>query len=130
MPEAAATRYSLSTAKLSSAAIFPVKSGPPEVPACLLPDLSPTSAETTTRWLKKHRVQAVTSQVRGMKEMLESTGLRIPQDLSLAHQGVNPRGQNSGIWQREEIIARVLIESRIASVAPGARNLLRRGREQ
>ncbi|MFM2178456.1 MAG: hypothetical protein RL015_2554 [Verrucomicrobiota bacterium] len=57
-----------------------------------------------------------------MKEMLESTGHRIPQDLSLAYQGVNPRGQNSGIWQREDIITWVLIEPLIASLAAGARN--------
>ena len=103
MPGAAATRYSLSTAQQRFSLLNP---GPPEIPDCLLPDLNPTSAETTTRCLKKHRVQAVISQ------------------------GLNPRGQNSGIWQREDIIARVLIESRIASVAPGARNLFCRGREQ
>jgi hypothetical protein len=44
----------------SSAAISLLNPGTPEIPACLRPDLSPTSAETTTRCLKKHQVQAVT----------------------------------------------------------------------
>ncbi len=115
-----ATSYSLSTAQQRFSLLNP---GTPDIPACLLPDLSPASAETTSRWLKKHRVQAVISQVRGMKELLESTGHRIPQDLSLAYQGVNPHGQNSGIWQREDIIASVLIESLIASVEQGRHGL-------
>lgn len=93
--------------------------GFPDVPPCLLPDLGPASARVAAQWLETHGVDAVVSQVRGMKEMLEGLGHRIPGTLSLAYQGVNPHGSNSGIWQREDIIASVAIESVIASVEQG-----------
>lgn len=111
-----ATSYSLSTAWQRFRLLNPQEH---DVPSCLLPDLGPASARITARWLKEHRLDAVASQVRGMKELLESTGHRVPADLSLAYQGVNPHGQNSGIWQREDIIASAAIESVIASVEQG-----------
>lgn len=111
-----ATNYSLCTARHRFALLNP---GRPDIPPCLLPDLSDESARRTAAWLKKYRVDAVVSQVRGMKELLENTGRKVPQNLGLAYQGVNPHGQNSGIWQREDIIASVAIESVIASVEQG-----------
>lgn len=93
--------------------------GTAELPPCLLPDLSPASARTAVRWLKQHRVDCVVSQVRGMKELLESTGRRVPEDIGLAWQAVNPNHQNSGMLQREDIIATTLIETLIASVEQG-----------
>lgn len=111
-----ATNYSLSTAWHRFQFLNP---GTPDIPPCLLPDLGRDSADLTREWLKTHQVDAVVSQVRGMKELLESTGRSVPGDLSLAYQGVNPHGQNSGIWQREDIIATVAIESVIASVEQG-----------
>ncbi len=111
-----ATNYSLCTARHRFDLLNP---GAPAIPPCLLPDLSAASARRTAAWLKEHRVDAVVSQVRGMKELLESTGRKVPKNLGLAYQGVNPHGQNSGIWQREDIIARVTIESVIASVEQG-----------
>lgn len=115
-----ATSYSLSTAQQRFALLQPDTL---VIPACLLPDLSSHSAAIAARWLKKHRVEAVISQVRGMRELLESIGHRVPEDLSLAYQGVNPHGPNSGIWQREDIIATVIIESLIASVEQGRHGL-------
>lgn len=111
-----ATNYSLCTAWQRFSLLHP---GFPSIPPCLLPDLSSASAQATARWLKKHRVDAVASQVRGMKELLESTGHQVPQDLGLAYQGVNPHGQNSGMWQREDLIASAAIEAVIASVEQG-----------
>lgn len=111
-----ATNYSLCTAWHRFAFLHP---GQPEIPPCLLPDLGPASTRAAERWLKQHRVDAVVSQVRGMKELLERTGRKVPQNLGLAYQGVNPHGQNSGIWQREDIIATVAIETVIAGVEQG-----------
>jgi LacI family transcriptional regulator len=111
-----ATNYSLCTAWQRFSLLHP---GSPSLPPCLLPDLSSASAQATARWLKKHRVDAVASQVRGMKELLESTGHQVPKDLGLAYQGVNPHGQNSGMWQREDLIASAAIEAVIASVEQG-----------
>lgn len=111
-----ATNYSLSTAWHRFQLLNP---GTPDIPPCLLPDLGTESAALTGRWLRKHAIDAVVSQVRGMKELLEKAGRSVPGDLSLAYQGVNPHGQNSGIWQREDIIASVAIESVIASVEQG-----------
>lgn len=111
-----ATNYGLCIARERFALRHP---GVPDIPPLLLPDLGAASARTVAKWLRTHRVDAVASQVRGMKELLESTGRRVPQDVSLAYQGVNPKGTNSGMWQREDIIATVAIESIIASVEQG-----------
>ena len=91
----------------------------PEIPSCLLPDLSLKSARLMGKWIQRHRVDCIVSQVRGMKELIESIGLRVPEDIGLAWQGVNPNNANSGIWQREDIIASVLVETLIASVEQG-----------
>ena len=111
-----ATSYSLSTAWHRFRLLDPCT---PELPSLLLPDLSGASAKAADEWVGQHRVDVVVSQVRGMKELLESTGRRVPDDIGLTYQGVNPNGTNSGIWQREDIIARVIIESVIASVEQG-----------
>ncbi|MBL9113934.1 MAG: LacI family DNA-binding transcriptional regulator [Verrucomicrobiaceae bacterium] len=111
-----ATNYSLCVGWRRFQLLHP---GHPDVPPCLLPNLGPSSAKIVKRWLTRHRVDAVASQVRGMKELLESQGHRLPLDLSLAYQGINPHGTNSGIWQREDVIAEALIESVIASVEQG-----------
>jgi DNA-binding LacI/PurR family transcriptional regulator len=108
-----ATNYCLSTGWQRFRLLHP---GYPDLPSCLLPDLGPESARVVKRWLKRHRIEAVASQVRGMKELLESTGHRVPEDLSLAYQGVNPHGPNSGIWQREDLMAAALIETVVAGV--------------
>lgn len=94
-------------------------SNTPEIPPLLLPDLGGASAEAVAVWLRQHDVDVVVSQVRGMKELLESIGRRVPDDVGLTYQGVNPHGTNSGIWQREDLVARVIIESVIASVEQG-----------
>ena len=111
-----ATNYGLCIARERFALRNP---GVPDIPPLLLPDLGTSSAKAAAKWLRTHRVDAVASQVRGIKELLESTGRRVPEDLSLAYQGVNPKGTNSGMWQREDIIATVAIESIIASVEQG-----------
>lgn len=90
-----------------------------DIPPCLLPDLGPASARTAAHWLKTHRIDCVVSQVRGMKELLESTGRRVPEDIGLAWQGVNPNYTNSGMWQREDIVAGVIVETLVASVEQG-----------
>ncbi len=111
-----ATNYCLGTSLHRFALLHP---GTPEIPPCLLPDFGPDSARVTARWLQKHRVDVVVSQVRGIKEMLESTGRQVPQDLGLAYQGVNPHGPNTGMCQREDLIASVNVEAVIASVEQG-----------
>ncbi|MDZ4289384.1 MAG: LacI family DNA-binding transcriptional regulator [Prosthecobacter sp.] len=111
-----AVNFDLGTALRRFSLMHP---GTVELPSCLLPDLSPASARTAARWLKRHRVDCVVSQVRGMKELLESTGRRVPEDIGLAWQGVNPNHRNSGMLQREDIVATTLLETLIASVEQG-----------
>ncbi len=94
-----------------------------DIPTCLLPDLGPASGRQMARWIKKHRVDCIVSQVRGMKELVESAGLRVPQDIGLAWQGVNPHHQNTGIWQREDIIAATLVETLAAAIEQGRKGL-------
>lgn len=93
------------------------------IPACLLPDMGEASSQKVVRWMKQHRVDGVISQVRGMKELLESTGKRVPGDIGLVWQGVNPNHTCSGMWQREDIIASVIMETLIASVEQGRKGL-------
>ena len=93
--------------------------GQPDIPPCLLPDLGPESAQVAKQWIETHQIDAVASQVRGMKEMLESIGYRVPDDLGLAYQAINPHGPNTGVWQREDILAGVIIEALVASVEQG-----------
>lgn len=111
-----AVSFDLGTALRRFSLLHP---GTMELPPCLLPDLSAASARTAARWLQRNRVDCVVSQVRGMKELLESTGRRVPEDIGLAWQGVNPKHQNSGMLQREDIVATTLIEILIASVEQG-----------
>lgn len=111
-----ALNYALSTAQYRFHLLHP---GTAEIPPCLLPDLGTTSAKRTARWLKRHRVDAVVSQVRGMKELLIEAGRKVPDEIGLAWQGVNPHNPNSGMWQREDIIATVTVETVIASVEQG-----------
>ncbi|MBL9156458.1 MAG: LacI family DNA-binding transcriptional regulator [Verrucomicrobiales bacterium] len=108
-----ATNYCLSTGWQRFRLLHP---GHEDIPSCLLPDLGPDASRVVKRWLKRHRIDAVASQVRGMKDLLESTGRRVPEDLSLAYQGVNPHGPNSGIWQREDLMAGALIETVVAAI--------------
>lgn len=115
-----AMNYSLSTAQRRFVLWHP---GTVEIPACLLPDLDAASGRQMARWIKKHRVDCIVSQVRGMKELVESTGLRVPEDIGLAWQGVNPHHQNTGIWQREDIIAATLIETLAAAIEQGRKGL-------
>jgi len=111
-----AISFDLSTASRRFSLLHP---GVEELPPCLLPDLSFAAARTAAHWIEQHRVDCVVSQVRGMKELLESTGRRVPEDIGLAWQGVNPHSSNSGMWQREDILAAVIIETLIASVEQG-----------
>lgn len=111
-----ATSYSLCTAWRRFTLLSP---GKPDIPPCLLPNLGPASTRRVSRWLDLHQPDAIVSQVRGIMELLESTGRRVPGDLGLAYQGVNPHGQNTGMWQREDLIARAAIESLIAGVEQG-----------
>lgn len=111
-----AVNFDLGTALRRFSLLHP---GTVELPSCLLPDLSPASARTVASWIEHHQVDCVVSQVRGMKELLESIGKRVPEDIGLAWQGVNPNHQNSGMLQREDIVAITLIETLIASVEQG-----------
>lgn len=111
-----ANNYSLSTGQRRFRMLHPEFA---EIPSCLLPDMSAQAVATVRKWLKAQRVDAVASQVRGMKELLEAAGRRVPENLGLAWQGVNPHNPNSGMWQREDIMAVVIVESVIASVEQG-----------
>lgn len=111
-----ATNYALNSAQKRFSLLHP---GVVSIPPCLLPDLGDASTKKVVRWMKLHRVEGIISQVRGMKELLESTGKCVPEDIGLTWQGVNPNHKNSGMWQREDIIASVIMETLIASVEQG-----------
>lgn len=108
--------FSLSTSRYRFSLLQPEH---PVFPHCLLPDLSRASGQKVARWIKQHQVDCMVSQARGMKELLESIGLQMPRDMGFAYQGVIPQHKNSGIWQRENTIASVAIETLVASVEQG-----------
>lgn len=111
-----ANNFSLSTGQRRFRMLHPEAA---EIPPCLVPDTGAQAIAPVRRWLKRHRVDAVASQVRGMKELLEAAGRRVPETVGLAWQGVNPSHTNSGIWQREDVMAATLIETVIAAVEQG-----------
>lgn len=101
-----------------------LRSGNPMgVPPCLLPDTSPASAKRVDGWIKRHRVDCIISQERQVKDFVEAAGWRVPQDIGLAWQAVIPDGTKAGVWQREDLIGTVLVESVIAAIEQGRKGL-------
>jgi DNA-binding LacI/PurR family transcriptional regulator len=108
--------YSLTTARQRFASLYPEY---PAFPVCWLEGGSPADKGRLARWIKKYRVDCIVSQVAVVKELVESLGYRVPQDISLAFHGVGPTSKFSGIFQRENQLAALAIETVINSLELG-----------
>ena len=88
-------------------------------PPCLFDAMDGAAGRRVAAWVRRHRVDCIVSQVRGMRDLIESAGLRVPGDVGLAFQAVRPTGENSGMWQREDRLAALAVEMVVASVERG-----------
>jgi transcriptional regulator with XRE-family HTH domain len=108
--------YTLCVAGELFARLHPGRSMPPP---CLLPEAGAAAAPTVRKWIQRHRVDCVVSSAHGMRKLLEDCGYRLPKDIGLAFPAVNPKDDWSGVNQRDELIARGVMETLVASVEQG-----------
>jgi AcrR family transcriptional regulator len=86
---------------------------------CLLTETSAATASVVQKWIKRHRVDCVVSSAHGMRKLLEDCGYRLSKDIGLAFPAVNPKDDWSGVNQRDDLIARGVVESLVSSVEQG-----------
>lgn len=86
---------------------------------CLPAKLSEAAVPIIQKWIKRHRVDCVVSSAHGMRELLETCGYRLPDDIGLAFPAVNPNDDWSGVDQRDRLIAYGVVETLVASVEQG-----------
>jgi hypothetical protein len=110
------TRFALCAARHRFALLQPAHSA---FEHCLLPDLGPASARKVADWIRRHQVDCVVSQVRGMEELLRGIGFPPPKKIGLAYQGVRPDGPNSGMLQREDKLAIAMVETIVTHIEHG-----------
>ena len=66
------------------------------IPVCVIPKGS-DEAETLTRWVKKHRVEAVLTDLREAPVLLQNAGLRVPEDIGWAITNLANLSPSAGI---------------------------------
>jgi len=93
--------------------------GRPMFEPCLLPEVSAATAPIVQKWIARHRVDCIASSAHGMRKLLEGCGYRLSKDIGLAFPAVNPKDDWSGVDQRDELIARSVVETLVASVEQG-----------
>jgi DNA-binding LacI/PurR family transcriptional regulator len=76
------------------------------LPMCLL-DESADMQPQFERWLKKHRPDAVFTEMPQIRDMLGRAGLRVPEDIGMAANSVLDGHADAGIDQNPEEIGRV-----------------------
>ncbi|MBI5396452.1 MAG: LacI family DNA-binding transcriptional regulator [Verrucomicrobia bacterium] len=87
---------------------------------CLLPEVSAATAPLVQKWIKRHRVDCVVTTALGMRDLLAKTlGYRLPKDLGLAAPGVDPKGDWSGVNQRDNLITKTVVETLATAVERG-----------
>jgi DNA-binding LacI/PurR family transcriptional regulator len=86
-------------------------------------------------WIKKHRPDAILTDVAAVRGMLEGAGYRVPEDIGLAAQSVLDGNADAGIYQNPEEIGRVaflvvmsLINDNAQGVPPIFRQVLISGK--
>ncbi len=112
----AGIQFSLCGAQARFALVHPEH---PCFPPCLLDDLGAAARRQAAAWLKRHDVECVVTQAPGMREFLEELGHPVPRRIGCAAQGVGQHSVYSGIYQRDDELARSMIESVVNSLALG-----------
>ncbi|MES2438016.1 MAG: LacI family DNA-binding transcriptional regulator [Verrucomicrobiota bacterium] len=105
---------------------IPVKQ---RVPVLSLVGTKPEEAAALlVEWMKKHRPDAIHTDVRRIRQLLDQSGLRVPEDIAVAATTLIDTGVDSGIDQHPEEIGRVgmlLLNSIINDGAVGIPSIFR-----
>lgn len=67
-------------------------------------------------WLKKHRPNAILTDIASMRNALEKIGYRVPKDIGLASLSVLDGNADSGIYQNSEEVGRTAAENLISMI--------------
>lgn len=110
-----ALAFSLSGARRRFALLEPVH---PAFPEFFYDESDPEAIVGLMRWVAEHQVDCVVSQV-AVEALLQAGGLRVPEDIGVAFQGVGPTSQLSGIFQRDDAIAATALETVANSAEQG-----------
>lgn len=110
-----ALAFSLSGARRRFALIEPAH---PAFPEFFYDESDPLATDGLMRWVAEHQVDCIVSQV-AVEKLLESGGLRVPEDIGVAFQGVGPTSKLSGIFQRDDAIAATALETVAHSAEEG-----------
>lgn len=100
-----------------------------------LPPLLMDEADSTAdlhaldAWLRRHRPDAVLTDLRPLRGMLAALGLVVPRDLSLAALSVHDGEADAGIDQNPRVIGETACETLIALLEQGASGLPKHPRE-
>lgn len=91
--------------------------------------------KTLVAWIKKHKPDAILSNVAALRGMLSRAGFRVPEDVALAAESVLDGNADAGIYQNPEEIGRVaflvvmsLINDNANGIPPIFRQVLVSGR--
>lgn len=110
-----ALAFSLSGARRRFALIEPAH---PVFPEFFYDESDPKATAGLLRWVAEHQVDCVVSQV-AVEALLQAGGLRVPEDIGVAFQGVGPTSHLSGIFQRDDAIAATALETVANSAEQG-----------
>ena len=95
-------------------------------PLTLRPGEDARTAARLGSWVRRHRVDAVLSNWSSMADLLESAGLRVPEDVGLATLDHNPhRGAVAGIRQSHELVGERSVEALALLIKTNQRGLVR-----
>lgn len=68
------------------------------------------------RWIKQYKPQAILTDIAALREMLNTAGLRVPENIGLAALSVLDGNADAGIYQNSEEIGEVAVELLISLI--------------
>jgi LacI family transcriptional regulator len=84
----------------------------PRIPVLYLPspESNPEAQATLSDWLGKYRPDAILSDISYLRQMIETAGYRIPEDIGYASTSILDGDSNAGIDQNPEAIGRMAVQ--------------------
>jgi DNA-binding LacI/PurR family transcriptional regulator len=79
------------------------------LPILVMKDDLATSQRQLAQWMKKHRPDAIFTDLKEVAPMLRNLGVRVPEDVGLAVTSVLDAGADAGIYQNSEEIGRAVV---------------------
>ena len=88
------------------------------IPVLILTDKKDQSIETPrlSAWIKRHRPDAILTDISAMHKMLRTAGYRVPRDIGLATTSVLDGGADAGIFQNSVEIGKAAVETLVALI--------------